>query len=134
MTYVVRIGRKPMIDSRGENNHIVLAQANANPLIVLAADIKVSLAVEDIANLLVLMQVLRKECLHLLLINSAHGLGRHADLVPVLVSALGRNGVDRFDGWAVLIQDTEGSELLLGDFTAGVVGLALVALCIQKFI
>lgn len=128
ITYVLLIGREAMVDASGKNNHIILDQVDADPLVLLASDVEVALAVNNIPNLLILVQVLGKEHLHLVLVDVAHALRRHADLVAVLVAALLGNRIDGVNGRAVVVEDTKGCQLLFGDGAAGIVGLALVAL------
>ena len=122
-----------MINPSRKNNQIILTQPNAHPLILLPTHIKVSLPIANVSNLLVLMQMLTEECFHFLLVDVAHSLRRDADFVAVLVAALGGQGVDEVDGWAVAVEDADGLEVGLGDGAAGVVGLALVALLIVSF-
>lgn len=121
-----------MVDTRGENDQIVLHQLDAHPLVLLATDVKVSLTVPDVADFLVLVEMLVEEHLHLLLVHIAHGLGGHGDLIAVLVSALGGQGIDVLDFRAVLVENTQGGEVGFIDGTTVVVGFALVALIIMK--
>lgn len=121
-----------MVDTRGENNQIILHQLNADPLVLLATDIKVSLTIPDVADFLVLVEMFVEEHLHLLLVHIAHGLGGHGDLIAVLVSALGCQGVDVLDARAVLVEDTQGGEVGFVDGTTVVVGFALIALIVIR--
>lgn len=63
-----------MVDTSRQDDQIILAQPNPNPLILLAPNIKVTLSVPDIANLLVFVQMLTEERLYFLLIDVAQGL------------------------------------------------------------
>lgn len=117
-----------MINPGRKNNQIILTQPNTHPFILLPTHIKVPLSIANVPNLLVLMQMLTKERLHLLLVDVAHGLRRDADFVAVLVATFSGQGVDEVDGWAVAVEDADGLEVGLGDGATGVVGLALVAL------
>ena len=111
-----------MVDTSRQDDQIVLAQPDPNPFVLLAPNIKVTLSIADIANLLVFMQMLTEERLYLLLVDVSQGLWRNADLIAVLVSALRGYGIDGFDGRAVMVDDTEGLEVGCGNGTAIVVG------------
>ena len=128
ITYVLLIGREAVVDASGKDNHIILDKVNADPLVLLASDIEVALAINYIPNFLILMQMLGKKHLHLVLVDVAHALRGHADLVPVLVAALLGNRIDGVNGRAVVVEYTKGCKLLFGDGAARVVRLALVAL------
>ena len=117
-----------MINPSRQNNQIILSEANPHPLVLAVPHIKVPLPVTDIADLLVLMQMLGEEHLHLALVGVAHGRRRHGHLVAVLVAALGGQRVDHVDRGAVAVEDADGGEVGFCDGAAGVVGFALVAL------
>lgn len=117
-----------MVDARRQDDQIVLRQPDAHPLVLLAADVEVALAVADVPDLLVLVEVLGEEHLHLVLVHVAHGLGRDGHLVAVLVSALRGQGVHDVNGRAVAVDDAQRGEVGLGDWAAVIVGLALIAL------
>lgn len=117
-----------MVDTSRQDNQIILAQPNPNPFVLLAANIKVTLTIPDIANLLVFVQMLTEERLYFLLVDVAQGLWRNADLIAVLVSALRGYGIDGFDGRAVTVEDTNGFEVGFGNGTAIVVGFTLITL------
>lgn len=117
-----------MVDARGQNNHVVLVQADADPLIVLPSHVEVPLAVEDVPDFLIFVQVLGEEHLYFFFVNVAHSRWRHAHLVAVLVAPLGGELVDGFEGRAVVVHHTQGGKLVFRDGAAGVVRLALVAL------
>jgi len=127
-TYILIIRRKPMVNTSRENNQIILTQSNAHPLILLPTNIKVPLPIANVPNLLVLMQMLTEERLHLFLVDVAHSLRRDADFIAVLVAALGGQGIDEVDCWAVAVEDADRLEVGLSDGAAGVVGQALVTL------
>ena len=127
-TYILVIRGKTVVDTSRQDDQIILAQPNPNPFIFLTPDIKVTLSVADIANLLVFMQMLAEERLYFLLVDVAHGLWRNADFIAVLVSALRGNGIDGLDGWAVAVDDADGLEVGCVNGTARVVGFALVTL------
>lgn len=127
-THVLLIRRKSMINPRGHDHQIALLQPNADPIVLLAADIKKSAARQDVADLLVLVQVLVEEILDFLLVARQQR-GRDLDLVAVLVRALRRDLVDgRQVVREVVVRDAEGGEVGWVDGAAGVVGEALVAL------
>lgn len=71
-----------------KNTHLL--ELNAHPLVALGAHVEVSLAVADVADLLVLVEVLVEEHADLALVGVAHLGGRDDDLVAVLVVALAR--------------------------------------------
>lgn len=106
-TYVLLIGREPVVNTSRKNNHIILVQTDTDPLILLAAHIEISFAVEDIADLLVLVQVLSEEHLHLFLVDIAHSLRGDAHLIAILVPALRGKLIHRLDSRAVVIQHTQ---------------------------
>ena len=82
-----------MIDPRRQDNHIVLPQSNPDPLIALTPNIEKPLTVQDIPDLLVLVQVFVEEHLDLLLVDRAHLLRTHGDLVAVLVRPVAGDAV-----------------------------------------
>src|SRR5690349_18311219 len=71
-----------------------LLQLDAHPLVALVTHVKVALAAADVADLLVLVQVLVEEGFDLLLVDVAHLLRADGDFVAVAVSPLGGQGVD----------------------------------------
>jgi hypothetical protein len=83
-----------MINPRGHNHQIALLQPHPHPLIPLAPDIEIPRPVQDIPNLLVLVQMLVEECLHLVFVGVAERGGRNGDYVAVFVGARGGEGVD----------------------------------------
>jgi hypothetical protein len=117
-----------MIDPRRQNDQIIFHQPDPHPLVLLAADIKEALSVEDVTDLLVLMEMLVEKHLDLLLIHVAHFLGRNGDLIAILVRSVVGDGVDRGYGWAAVVKDTEGGEVGRVDGAAGVMVEALVTL------
>ena len=126
--YILVIRGKTVVDTSRQDDQIILAQPNPNPLVLLAPNIKVTLSIADIANLLVFMQMLTEKSLYFLLVDVAQGLWRNADLIAVLVSARRGYGIDRFDGRAVTVEDTDGLEVGFGNGTSRVVGFTLVTL------
>lgn len=116
-----------MVYPRRHDDQILLLEPDPDPIVPLVPHVKVPCAVQYVPDLLVLVQVLVEEHLDLVLVRLAHGLGRHGDLVAVLVAALRGDGVDVGDGGTVLVDDAERAQGFGGDGAAGVVGLALVA-------
>lgn len=94
-----------MVDARWQDDEILLLEANAHPVVAGVADVKESLAIENVPNFLVLVQVLGEERLHLLLVNGAHLLRGHRDLVPVLVTALLCDRIDVAHRRASAVED-----------------------------
>lgn len=126
--YILVIRGKTVVDTSRQDDQIILAQPNPNPFVLLAANIKVTLSIPDIANLLVFVQMLTEERLYFLLVDVAQGLWRNADFIAVLVSTLRGYGIYGFDGRTVMVDDTNGFEVGFGNGTAIVVGFTLVTL------
>lgn len=121
-----------MINPRGHNHQIALLQPNPHPIVLLAPNIKIPTSTQNIANLLVLVQVLVEEVLDLLLVARQQR-GRDLDLVAVLVRALGGDLVHGGEVVGeVVVRDAEGGQVGGVDGAAGVVGEALVALWIGE--
>ncbi len=117
-----------MINPTRQNNQIPPLQPNPDPIIPLTPNIKEPRTIKNIPNLLVLMQMLMEEALHLLFVDVAHFLGRHGDLVPVLVGALFGERFYLGGGGDVLVDYSEVGQVGWVDCAPGVVGEALVAL------
>ena len=117
-----------MVDARRHNHKITLLEPQAHPVVVLAPNIEVSSTSQNVADLLVLVQVLVEEGLHLLLV-AGEQLGRNLNLVAVLVVALGSDLVDAVQVVGeVVVGDAEGGEVFWVYWASGVVREALVAL------
>ena len=114
--------------SRAAATKTYLLEVDANPVVALVAHVEVSVPVADVPDLLVLVQVLVEEGLDLGLVDVAHLLGRHGDLVPVLVAPLAGQLVDLLEVAHAVVQHAEGLEVVDADRGARVVRLALVAL------
>lgn len=112
-TYILIIRREPVVDACGEDDQVILHQPNAHPLVLLPTDIKVSLAITDVPDLLILVEMLSEEHLHLGLVGLAHCGGRNDDLVAVLVAAFFSKRIDACDIREMVIDDAEGSEVIL---------------------
>lgn len=117
-----------MKDSSGQDDQVVFLDQDADPMIQTIADIEEALAVEDVSNLLVFMQMLHEEHLDLGVVVGAHALGGDDDLVAVLVGALRRNGIDRRERRTPMVENAKVGEVVLADGASGIVFLALVAL------
>jgi hypothetical protein len=72
-SYIFFIRCEAMIDTCGHNHQIVLLQRYANPVIILAPDIEVTASINNIANLLILVQVFVEEILHFLVVARERG-------------------------------------------------------------
>ena len=84
-----------MINPRRQHQQIPLLQPNPYPALVAhLPDVEIPRAVEDVADLLVLVHVLGEEGGDLGLVHGAHGRGRDGDGVAVLVAARGGQGVE----------------------------------------
>lgn len=116
-----------MKDSSGQDDQVVFLDQDADPMIQTIADIEEALAVEDVSNLLVFMQMLHEEHLDLGVVVGAHALGGDDDLVAVLVGALRRNGIDRRERRTPMVENAKVGEVVLADGASGIVFLALVA-------
>jgi hypothetical protein len=106
-TYVLRVGRETVVDTRRQHDEILLLEADAHPLVLLTADIKVALSVQDVANLLVLVKVLVEERLYLLFVHGAHLLRGNGNLIAVLVTALFGDGIDLGDLGAAAVENAQ---------------------------
>jgi hypothetical protein len=128
MTYVLSICGESMIDACRHDHQIELLKLDPDPVVISAPDIEEAAAVDDVADLLVLVQMLVEERLHLLLVHGAHGGGRDGDLISILVVARCGEGIHVGQMWVVEVVDAKLGEVFRGDFAAGVMVLALVAL------
>jgi hypothetical protein len=95
-----------MIDAARQDDQIALFKPNPDPVIPLAADVKVARTIQDVPNLLVLVQVLTEESLHFFLVNVAHLLGTYGNLIPVLVVARCSNLINAGDFGYAVVDDT----------------------------
>jgi hypothetical protein len=105
-----------------------LFEADSNPLICLRPNVKIAIALKDISDLLVLMQVLIKEHLDLVFVHVTHSLWRDSNHIPILVVALCRQLVNPFDFWVVKIKHAQFRKLVHRNLAARVMDLSLVAL------
>jgi hypothetical protein len=117
-----------MINPRRQNQQVILLQPNPNPLIPFTPNIKKPIPIQNIPNLFIFMQMLRKERFDLLFVHGAHLVGRNGDFVPIFVAAFGCQGVDGGELWETAVDYAEGLEVGFCDGAAGVVVFALVAL------
>ena len=117
-----------MVNARRHDHKITLLEPQAHRIVVLAPDIKVSSTSQNVADLLVLVQVLVEEGLHLLLVARKQ-LGGNLNLVAVLVVALGSDLVDAVQVVGeVVVFYAERGEVFWVHWASGVVREALVAL------
>ena len=117
-----------MVDARRQDQQVVLLEEDAHPPVALVPHVEVAAAAADVADLLVLVQVLVEEGLDLVLVGVAHVGGRHGDLVAVAVAALRGEAVDVGRRGQVAVDDAEPGQGVGRDGGAAVVREALVAL------
>lgn len=129
ISHVGLISSESVKDARGKDDEVVLFQLDAHPLVALVAHVKVALAAADVANLLVLVQVLVEEHLDLVLVHVAHLLRRHDNLVAVLVAAVGSQDINLAGRGQVVVQHAQAGQRICRHLTAGIVRQTLVALC-----
>lgn len=106
ISYIRCISGETVVNASRHDHKIVLVKLDAHPIVILAPDIKVSAAINDIADLLVLVQVLVEERLDFVLVVGQGG-GRNGDLVAILVVALFCHGVDVAEGFVVEVHDAQ---------------------------
>ncbi len=104
-TYIHAISRKAVINARRHDHQIMLLKLYPHPIIVPTAHIKIASPIQDIANLLVLVQMLVEEGLYFLLVDVAHLPGGDCNFISVLVAALGGKGIDGGAIRIVVVQD-----------------------------
>lgn len=102
-THVVGVRSEAVVDARRQHNQIILLEPDPDPIVALAADVKVAGAVGNVANLLVLVQVLVEKTLDLVLVVGQRG-RRHANLVAVPVLARLCDFVDALHRRARVVQ------------------------------
>ena len=122
-----------MPDTSGQDDQIILFHPNPHPLVALytTSHVKEAFSVENIADLLILVEVFVEEHADLFFIDIAHAFGGDGDLVTVLIGALGCYFVDLGDGGAVVIKDAEVGEIGLGQVSARVMREALITLFLR---
>jgi hypothetical protein len=76
-----------MINPRRQYQQIILLQPNPDPRIILTPHIKEPISIKDISNLLIFMQMFRKEGFHFFLVDGAHLFGADGDFIAVFVAA-----------------------------------------------
>jgi len=119
-----------MVNPRRHNHQIALLQPQPHPLIALAPHVEIPAARQDVADLLILVQVFVEEGLDFFLVPGQQ-VGGDFDFVAVFVGALARDFVDRVQVVReVVVGHAEGGEVGWVDGAAGVVGEALVALVV----
>lgn len=117
-----------MIDTRRQDDEVSLVQMDPDPAVGAVADVKVAVAVANVPNLLILVQVLREEGFDLVFVGVAHLLGRHGDLVAVAVAPRRRQRVHRRHVGQMEVEHADAGEAVGVYRLARVVRLALVAL------
>jgi hypothetical protein len=125
---VVLIDGEAVIDAGGQDDEVALLDAEADPLVVARAHIKVAGAVEDVPDLLVLVQVLVEEHVDLALVGVAERLRRDLDGVAVLVAALLCEDVHARHVGVVRRHDANVCEHGRRDRLGGIMGLARISL------
>lgn len=100
-----------MIDSCRQDDQIVLLQPDSDPVVSFTPHIEETLSIQDVPDFLVLVQVLVKEHLDLILVHSAHLLGRDGDLISVLVAAVLGDLIDGRHRGTVMVEDSELSQI-----------------------
>lgn len=93
LLYVVGVGSESMVYAGRQNNQIAFRQTYPHPLIIDASNIEEAFSIKDVSYLLIFMQMLVEEHLHLFLIHGSHLLRGNDDLIPVFVGALQGNGI-----------------------------------------
>jgi hypothetical protein len=128
MAYVLLIGSKAMVNATGQDDQVSLLEPDPDPVVAFTSDIEEARTVENVPDLFVLVQMLVEEALHLLFVNISHLFRRDGDLVPVLVVA-GRSQIINL-GLRVdlVVHNAQLRQVSWINHTAGIVGLALVAL------
>lgn len=96
-THIGFVCGESVVDTGRQNDEVVLAEMDANPPLILTPHVEITLAVADVADLLVFMQVLVEEGLDLVLVDRPHLLWRDKDLVSVLVASFFRQFVHAGD-------------------------------------
>lgn len=127
-THVRLICSEAVVDAGRQDDQVIFFELDANPLVAFVAHIKVAIAVADVANLLIFVQVLAKETLHLGLVGITECLGRDLDLVAVLVTTFNGQLVGICHIGDVVVEDAETLESVGADGLARVMRQTLVAL------
>lgn len=76
-TYALVQG-EAMVDAGRQGDQVPLAHGDADPSVLLVPDVKVGLAVQDVADLIIQVQVLLEEYLQLTDTNRQRGLNNNA--------------------------------------------------------
>ncbi len=101
-----------MVDARGEDNQVILHQPNPYPLVLLPTDVKIPFSITDIPDLLILVEMLSEEHLHLGFVGLTHCGGRNDDLVAVLVATFLSKRIDVRDIREMVVNDAEGGKII----------------------
>lgn len=105
ITYVLFISCEPMIYARRQYDPVEFVEADSNPLISYRPNIEKAIALKDVSDLLVLMQVLIEEHFHLIFVHTTHGLRRDSNNITILIVALCRQLVDSLNFWVAKIEN-----------------------------
>ena len=100
-----------MVDTRRQDNQVILLKPDSHPVIILTSDIEVASTVANVSDLFVFVEVLIEEHFHFVFVDCAHGGGRDGDFIAVLVLALSGNCVHRGDFGAVVVEHTQAGEV-----------------------
>lgn len=132
-TYIARIRGEAMVDTRRQDEQVVLLTPYPHPLVPFAPDVEEALAVKNVPDLpsrhlvnlspspnlqpnqqkersphfFIFMQMFLLKHLHLLLIHSPHLLWRDSNLVPILVVALLSDQIHGIDRRAIVVDNSE---------------------------
>lgn len=105
-----------------------LLNTDTNPSVIGASDVKEPLTVANITNFLILVQMLVEEGFNLFLIDLAHLLWRHNNLVSVPIAAVRSQLVDPIQIRDLVVKDTKLLQIFDGNLLARVMCQALVTL------
>lgn len=127
-TDILVIGGETMVDTSGKDDQVILRQLDPNPFVLLTTHVKVTLAITDVADLLVFVQMLIEEHLHFLLVHITHRLWRNYNLITILVPTFLGQFINRLEGGEMVVLDSNGGEIVHRHRAAGVMGFPLVTL------
>lgn len=127
-TYVVLVRGETVVNARRKHKEIGLFECDPDPVVFLAPHIEEATTFDDIADLLILVQVLVEEVLDLFFVVWQSG-GRDGNLVAVLVVALLGQSIHIIERRVVEVKNAQLLEIFWVDRSAAVMEFALVALC-----
>lgn len=126
-TYVVLVRGETVVDARGKHEKIRLFECDPDPVVFLAPHIEEATTFDDIADLLILVQVLMEEVLDLFFVVWQSG-RRDGNLVAILVVTLLGQSVHIVERRIVEVKNAQLLEVFWVDRSAAVMEFALVAL------